>query len=108
MARLYADKSDLWADTSDQQLAPNQSVGLCPMPEAPSHTDPTSQPPCGICSTCYEAWRAKSPNATAGTIYCQHNQAGAVLQKGLRWVVVQPASAGEFTMGLANGMIPNL
>ena len=98
----------IWACASEQPVYREGSLAVCPMPETPSHADPSGQPPTGICSACYEAWRAMSRNATAGTIYCQHNQAGAELQKGFRWVIVQPTSAGEFTMWLANGMIPKL
>ena len=67
----------------------------------------------GICRECLASKQPKVANPQIVVIYCEHNQAGAIMQSqnGVltgEWLVFTPISAGGFTVLLSGTLIKNI
>lgn len=65
----------------------------------------------GPCLNCLSSKLPKVTHPQSITIYCEHNQAAAVMHRRNghlteQWVVITPISAGEWTDRLSNGQLP--
>lgn len=65
----------------------------------------------GLCQECLTTKLPKIDNPRTIIIYCEHNQAGAIMpsrdgELDGRWLIMTPISAGEFTDRLTNGRLP--
>jgi hypothetical protein len=67
----------------------------------------------GLCRECLESKLPKGANPRSIIIYCEHNQAGAVMHSrngcftGI-WLVITPVSAGQWTDWMVNDRMPRL
>jgi len=66
-----------------------------------------------VCRTCLESKLPKVDKPRSIIIYCEHNQAAAIMHSrdGMltrSWLIMTPISAGEFTDRLTNGRLPTV
>jgi len=67
----------------------------------------------GICRECLASKQPKVANPQIVAIYCEHNQAGAIMQSQNgqltgEWLVYTPISAGAFTSWLSSSVMTNM
>lgn len=66
-----------------------------------------------VCQECLKTKLPKKENPQSIIIYCEHNQAAAIMEirggcLARSWLIITPISAGEFTARLENGRLPIL
>jgi hypothetical protein len=66
-----------------------------------------------VCRECLESKLPKLDKPRSISIYCEHNQAAAIMHNrdgvwDRSWLIVTPISAGEFTAMLTNGRLPTI
>jgi hypothetical protein len=65
----------------------------------------------GMCSACIKSNQTGGPNQRTIVIYCEHNQAAAIMRSREgrlmgQWLIITPISAGELTDRMTNGNLP--
>jgi len=65
----------------------------------------------GLCGECLLVKLPTIANPQRIVIYCEHNQAGAIMHRRNgyftgQWLIISPISAGEWTDRLSNGQLP--
>lgn len=66
-----------------------------------------------VCRECLESKLPKIDKPRSIIIYCEHNQAAAIMYSrdgylARTWLIMTPISAGEFTDMLTNGRLPTI
>jgi len=66
-----------------------------------------------VCRECLESKLPKVAKPRSIIIYCEHNQAAAIMHSrdgvlDSSWLIMTPISAGEFTAMLTNGRLPSV